>query len=49
MKEQSIKNLFTETYHKLGIADRNAAQNYYWGIWPTCTPSEPLDEPDLEK
>ena len=49
MKEQSIKNLLTETYHKLGIADRNAAQNYYWGIWPAGALGESLDEPDSEK
>jgi DNA-binding NarL/FixJ family response regulator len=38
MKEQSIKNLMTEIFRKLGVADRNAAQNYYWGIWPAGTP-----------
>jgi DNA-binding CsgD family transcriptional regulator len=49
MKEQSVKNLLTETYHKLGIADRNAAQNYYWGIWPAGAADESPDEPESEK
>ena len=49
MKEQSIKNLLTETYHKLGITDRNAAQNYYWGIWSAGASGEPPDELGSEK
>ena len=35
MKEQSVKNMLTEIYQKLQVADRHAAQNYYWGIWTT--------------
>src|SRR6266545_1539515 len=31
---QSIRNMLTPLYRKLGVADRNEAQNYYWGIWP---------------
>ncbi len=49
MKEQSVKNLLSETYHKLGIADRNAAQNYYWGIWPAGALGEIPYQPASEK
>src|SRR5262249_4501261 len=35
----------TEIYHRLGVADRSAAQNYYWGIWPTVARLGSLDEP----
>jgi len=45
MKEQSVKNMLTEIYHRLGVADRSAAQNYYWGIWPAVARLGSLDEP----
>ena len=44
MREQSVKNMLTEIYQKLDIADRHAAQNYYWGIWTKGLVRESPDE-----
>jgi DNA-binding NarL/FixJ family response regulator len=35
--DQSIRNMLTPIYRKLGVADRSEAQNYYWGIWPALS------------
>lgn len=41
---QTVRNMLTAIYHKLGVADRQAAQNYYWGVWPpplACADRDP--------
>lgn len=41
---QTVRNMLTAIYHKLDVADRQAAQNYYWGVWPppiACADRDP--------
>jgi len=49
LRHQTVRNMLTLIYQKLGVADRSAALRYYWGICPTVAQFLTQTEPAPEK